>query len=206
MIYGNIGENIMKMTELKQFPEGLNLSFYLLLPLIFDKYKDWWSLLRKDCQSVYNGFIYDENTPNTENSFKIAINTEMSNRDSIVEFTENSNFINKYSARISDKENDPIFLDVYSFSINEKYLDSYEKIKINKYFEIDIEFKKRILSFWNATFNSNLYNGLMVSAIEPIKTSEDVLKKKDDEFNLATEFIPKTEEELVESIKGIKLA
>ncbi len=192
--------------ELKQFPDGLNLSFYLLLPLIFDKYADWWSLLKNDCHAVYNGYIYDLNTPDIENSFKVAINTEMSSRLKIDQFEENENFKSKYSARFSDKENEPTFLDVYSFSIIEKYIETYEKVKLNKYFEIDVEIKKKILSFWNSTFNSNLYNALMVSAIEPIKTSNDVLQLKDKKFDLATAYIDEFDSALIDSLKGIKLA
>ena len=206
MVYGIIGENIMKMTELKQFPEGLNLSFYLMVPLIFDKYEDWWSLLKEDCHSIHNGYIYDKNTPSLEHIFKIAIDTEMSSKMEVERFSANENYKSKYTGRFSNKEDEPIFLDLYSFSINEKCMDVYEKIKLNKYFEIDTEIKKRILSFWNSTVNSNLYNSLFVTAIEPIRTCDDVLQEKDKQFDLATEFIVEMEKGLADSLKGIKLA
>lgn len=176
----------MKIMELKQFPENLNLSFYLLLPLIFEDYTSWWSLLEEDYACIYNGYIYDKNSESTENSFVLAVDPEMSNQLGIKKFIENKNFIKKYSGRFTINKKFEI-LDVYSFSIEDKYMDTYEKIKVNDYFGIDIEIKKKILSFWNATFNSKLYDYLLVSAIENIKVSDEVLTEKSKDREIAAE-------------------
>lgn len=181
----------MKTTESRSYLDSKNMSMQLLIPLVFTR-DELKNDLIEIINSIRNCYVFDKNIPYIEDTLVIEVDDEKSNELNLDLFDISPMLITRYSARFT-RGNEVCFSTIYHFKINDAYADAYGKIKSNDYFSLTHDEKMRILSFWNSSVNSNLYNSLMVSAIEPIDVASEVLEEKDFIPDISTSIIDDSE-------------
>ena len=127
----------------------------------------------EDKEALYNGYVSDMNNPKLDNDFFLLFDSEKTNNIEYKNLEASGYFISKKNIVTLEGP-----FRKYTFEIPINFEEEYNKIKDSNYYELNLNTKLKIMSFWNASITGWLFDLLFVSEIEPIDVSKEYVPEE----------------------------